>query len=101
MAKQSKIAREYQVTDTIKRYKQKRKQLLKKRRMVINSGEDPWDVMLALQKLPRNASPVRQRRRCQICGRPRGGLRQFGLCRLHFLRYVKSGVIPNVLKSSW
>lgn len=101
MAKQSKIAREKQVSQTVKRYADKRSKLLQERRDIINRGEDPWEVMLALQKLPRNASPVRKRNRCQVCGRPRGGLRTFGLCRLHFLRYVKMGLIPNVLKSSW
>ncbi|MCP3678873.1 MAG: 30S ribosomal protein S14 [Gammaproteobacteria bacterium] len=101
MAKQSKIAREEQVVETIQRFAEKRQQLLKRRQEIINRGEDPWEVMLELQKLPRNASPVRHRHRCQVCGRPRGGLREFGLCRLHFLRYVKMGLIPNVLKSSW
>lgn len=54
-----------------------------------------------LQKLPRNASPVRLRNRCKITGRPRGYLRQFGVCRNMFRQMALDGKIPGVTKASW
>jgi small subunit ribosomal protein S14 len=55
----------------------------------------------ALDKLPKNASPVRLRNRCQITGRPRGNMRQFGVCRNVFREMASSGVIPGLKKASW
>jgi len=54
-----------------------------------------------LAKLPRNASPVRLRNRCKITGRPRGYIRQFGLCRNMFREWALMGKIPGVTKASW
>jgi small subunit ribosomal protein S14 len=54
-----------------------------------------------LAKLPRNASPVRLRNRCKITGRPRGYIRQFGICRNMFRDWALNGKIPGVTKSSW
>ncbi|HCS19464.1 MAG TPA: 30S ribosomal protein S14 [Bacteroidetes bacterium] len=54
-----------------------------------------------LQKLPRNASPVRLRNRCKLTGRPRGYLRQFGVCRNMFRQMALDGKIPGVTKASW
>jgi small subunit ribosomal protein S14 len=56
---------------------------------------------LALQKLPRNANPTRQRNRCEITGRPRGTFRQFGLARSKIRELAFSGDIPGVTKASW
>ncbi len=55
----------------------------------------------ALQKLPRNASPVRLRNRCKLTGRPRGYIRTFGICRNQFRQLASDGKIPGVTKSSW
>lgn len=55
----------------------------------------------ALQKLPRNASPVRLHNRCKITGRPRGYMRQFGLSRINFREMASAGLIPGVTKASW
>jgi small subunit ribosomal protein S14 len=55
----------------------------------------------ALQKLPRNASPVRLRNRCKLSGRPRGYIRDFGICRNMFRQMALDGKIPGVTKSSW
>ena len=55
----------------------------------------------ALDKLPKNASPVRLRNRCEITGRPRGNMRQFGVCRNVFREMAQSGVIPGLKKASW
>jgi len=56
---------------------------------------------VGLQKLPRNASPTRLRNRCNITGRPRGYIRDFGLCRNVFREMASDGKIPGVTKSSW
>ncbi len=56
---------------------------------------------LALDKLPRNASPVRLKNRCKLTGRPRGYMRKFGVCRNVFRQMASDGKIPGVTKSSW
>jgi small subunit ribosomal protein S14 len=55
----------------------------------------------ALDKLPRNASPVRLKNRCQLTGRPKGYMRHFGLCRNMFRDMALEGKIPGVKKASW
>ncbi|MBI1316660.1 30S ribosomal protein S14 [bacterium] len=55
----------------------------------------------ALQKLPKNASPVRAHNRCKLTGRPRGYMRQFGLSRVTFREMALNGLIPGVKKASW
>ena len=55
----------------------------------------------ALQKLPKNASPVRQHNRCKITGRPKGYMRTFGLSRVTFREMANQGLIPGVKKASW
>lgn len=56
---------------------------------------------LALDKLPRNASPVRLKNRCKLTGRPRGYMRKFGVCRNVFRQMASDGKIPGLTKSSW
>jgi len=56
---------------------------------------------VGLSKLPRNSSAVRLRNRCKITGRPRGYMRQFGICRNIFREWAVNGKIPGVTKSSW
>jgi small subunit ribosomal protein S14 len=55
----------------------------------------------ALDKLPKNASPVRVRNRCALTGRPRGNMRQFGVCRHVFREMAGNGLVPGVKKASW
>lgn len=55
----------------------------------------------ALDKLPRNASPVRLHNRCQLTGRPKGYMRHFGICRVIFREMALDGKIPGVRKASW
>lgn len=55
----------------------------------------------ALQKLPKNASPVRGHNRCKLTGRPKGYMRQFGLSRVMFKEMANKGLIPGVKKASW
>ena len=56
---------------------------------------------IALSQLPRNSSPIRQRNRCKITGRPRGYMRQFGISRITFREMASQGLIPGVRKASW
>ena len=79
----------YQEKSFIKKYSEKRKALKK-------AGD--YD---ALQKLPRNASPIRMHNRCKITGRPKGYIRQFGLSRVTFREMANKGLIPGVTKASW
>jgi small subunit ribosomal protein S14 len=65
------------------------------------SDEERAAARLALQKLPRNANPTRQRNRCEITGRPRGTFRQFGLGRAKIRDLAFAGNIPGVTKASW
>jgi len=55
----------------------------------------------ALQKLPKNASPVRGHNRSKLTGRPKGYMRQFGLSRVMFREMANKGLIPGVKKASW
>ena len=65
------------------------------------SPEERYEARLKLQKLPRNASPVRLRNRCAITGRPRGVYRKFGLGRTKLRETAMRGEIPGVIKASW
>jgi small subunit ribosomal protein S14 len=55
----------------------------------------------ALDNLPKNASPVRLKNRCQLTGRPKGYMRHFGICRVIFREMALQGKIPGVKKASW
>ncbi|MCC5025667.1 MAG: 30S ribosomal protein S14 [Candidatus Synoicihabitans palmerolidicus] len=63
--------------------------------------EDFFAAQKKLQQLPRNSSPVRIKNRCNLSGRPRAYLRQFGLSRIQFRELALAGKIPGVIKSSW
>jgi small subunit ribosomal protein S14 len=63
--------------------------------------EERYEARLRLQKLPRNASPVRVRNRCALTGRPRGTFRKFGLARNKLREIAMRGEIPGVIKASW
>ena len=55
----------------------------------------------ALQKIPKNASPVRLHNRCMLTGRPKGYMRQFGISRINFREMALNGLIPGITKASW
>lgn len=59
------------------------------------------EAQIALDKLPKDASPVRLHNRCRLTGRPRGYMRRFGICRVVFREMANDGKIPGVTKSSW
>ena len=65
------------------------------------SPEDRYEARLRLQKLPRDANPVRLRNRCALTGRPRGVYRKFGLGRSKLRDIAMRGEIPGVIKASW
>ncbi len=65
------------------------------------TDEERFEARLKLQSIPRNAAPVRQRRRCAITGRPRGVFRKFGLGRIKIREIAMRGAIPGVIKASW
>ena len=101
MAKKSMVARENKRARTVAKYAAKRAKL-KETIADVNATDDArWEAQIALQKLPRNASPVRQQRRCQITGRPHGVYRKFGLCRNKLREAAMRGDVPGVVKSSW
>ena len=87
--------------ETVKKFPGKRAELMG----LINdqklSPEERYEARLKLQKLPRNASPVRLRNRCAITGRPRGVYRKFGLGRTKLRETAMRGEIPGVIKASW
>lgn len=101
MAKKSMIAREKKRTQTVAKYAVKRAALKAILVDMQASDDEKWDAQVRLQKLPRDASPVRQRRRCQITGRPHGVYRKFGLCRNKLREAAMRGDIPGLVKSSW
>ena len=95
MAKESMKAKERKRASLSARYDEKRSALRKA------AGEGDWDAMFALQKLPLNSMPIRKHNRCQLTGRPRGYMRQFGISRVTFREMALSGQIPGVTKASW
>tara|TARA_B100000767_G_scaffold47545_1_gene42240 strand:- start:938 stop:1207 length:270 start_codon:yes stop_codon:yes gene_type:complete len=89
MAKESMKAREVKRQKMVVKYATKRKAL-----------KEAGDYQ-ALQKLPKDASPVRLHNRCKLTGRPKGYMRTFGLSRVTFREMANQGLIPGVRKASW
>ena len=89
MSKESVKARERKRRVLVEKFAQKRDELKK-------AGD--WE---GLDKLPKNASPVRLRNRCRMTGRPRGYIRMFGISRLVFRDLANAGKIPGIRKASW
>ncbi|MDF4202134.1 MULTISPECIES: 30S ribosomal protein S14 [Maribacter] len=89
MAKESMKARERKREKTVAVYAEKRKAL-----------KEAGDYE-ALQRLPKNASPVRLHNRCKLTGRPKGYMRTFGISRVKFREMANAGLIPGVKKASW
>ncbi len=89
MAKESMKARERKRAKLVAKYAAKREALRE-------AGD--WE---GLQKLPKNASPIRMHNRCKITGRPKGYMRVFGISRVTFREMANQGLIPGVKKASW
>lgn len=101
MAKKSMINREMKRQATARKFADKRAALKKMIASTTASDEERWDAQLKLQRLPRNASPVRQVRRCQQTGRPHAVYRRFGLSRNKLREAAMRGDVPGLVKSSW
>ncbi|MFM6974122.1 MAG: 30S ribosomal protein S14 [Agromyces sp.] len=101
MAKKSKIARNEQRKVVVERYAAKRLELKKALIDPNSTPEQREAARLGLQKLPRNASPIRVRSRDAIDGRPRGVLTKFGISRVRFRDMAHRGELPGITKSSW
>ena len=101
MAKKSKIAKNDQRAVIVERYAAKRLEL--KKALVDPNGTDESReaARVALQRLPRDASPVRLRNRDAIDGRPRGVLSAYGISRVRFRDMAHRGELPGITKSSW
>ncbi|HEY9037127.1 MAG TPA: 30S ribosomal protein S14 [Pseudomonadales bacterium] len=101
MAKKSMLAREKKRAELVAKYAAKRAELKAVVLDPARSDEERWDAQVALQKLPRDANPIRQQRRCRITGRPRGVYRKFGLGRNKLREAAMRGDIPGLVKASW
>ena len=101
MAKSSMKARENKRAKTVAKYAKKRAELKAIIKSATASDDEKWEAQQALQKLPRDANPVRQQRRCQITGRPHAVYRKFGLCRNQIREAAMRGDIPGLVKASW
>ncbi len=89
MARKSVIARERKRQRLVEKYAEKRAEL---------KAQGDYE---ALDKLPRNASPVRLHNRCKLTGRPKGYMRKFGISRVTFRELASNGKIPGITKASW
>lgn len=89
MARKSLIARERKRERLVAKYADLRKQL---------KEEGKWEE---LDKLPRNSNPIRLHNRCRLTGRPKGFMRDFGICRVKFRQMANEGKIPGITKASW
>ena len=101
MAKLALINREDKRAKLVAKFAAKREQLMSVINNASLSDEERFAARLQLQQLPRNASPVRQRNRCALTGRPRGVFRKFGLGRNKLREIAMRGEIPGIVKASW
>ena len=101
MAKKSKIAKNEQRKAKVARFAERRAELKKIIKNPESTDEERMDAQTALNKMPRDASPVRIRNRDVHDGRPRGYIRKFGLSRVRMRGMAHRGELPGVTKSSW
>lgn len=101
MAKLSLKNREAKRAKMVAKYAAKRAELAAIIENVRLSDDERMAARLKLQLLPRNSSPVRQRNRCALTGRPRGVFKKFGLCRNKLRDIAMRGEVPGMCKASW
>ncbi|MEX2130497.1 MAG: 30S ribosomal protein S14 [Pseudohongiellaceae bacterium] len=101
MAKTSMVMREKKRAKIVEKFAARRIALKAVIHDIKASDEEKWEAQIKLQKLPRDASPTRQRRRCRITGRPHGVYRKFGLCRHKLREAAMRGDVPGLTKASW
>ena len=101
MAKTSKIVKNEQRRRLVARYAEKRADLKEIVRRPSSTRDERAAAVSALQRLPRDSSPVRLRNRDAVDGRPRGHLRKFGLSRVRVRELAHRGELPGISKASW
>lgn len=101
MAKLSMLERELRRARSVKKYAQKRAALKAKIIDPKASMEERQQAVIALQKLPRDSSPIRQQKRCNLTGRPHAVYRKFGLSRNKLREATMRGDVPGLRKASW
>ena len=101
MAKVCMVEREKKRIKTVAKYAAKRAELKATIKDMTVDFETRMEAQKALQKLPRNANPVRVQRRCRITGRPHAVYRKFGLCRNKLREAAMRGDVPGLHKASW
>jgi len=101
MAKKSMVMRQRHREQAVKRYAAKRAELKELIRNPRTSDDDKLEAQKRLQKMPRDANPIRLRNRCALTGRPHGFYRKFGLARTKLRETTMRGEIPGVRKASW
>ncbi len=101
MAKKSKVVKNLQRQRLVEQYAKKRSELLSIIKDPKTSIDDKRLAYMKIEKLPRDANPIRVRNRCNLTGRPRAYYRRFGLSRISFREMALKGEIPGVTKASW
>lgn len=101
MAKTSMVEREKKRNKIVRRCVNKRIKLKAIVKSPATSYEEKQEAILQLQKLPKNASPIRLRNRCSLTGRPNGYYRKFGLGRNKLREAAMRGDVPGLVKASW
>ena len=101
MAKVSMINREIKRQKTVEKYAAKRAALKAVIANPDSSFEERMEAQKGLQKLPKNASPIRMHNRCRLSGRPHGYYRKFGLGRNKLREAAMRGDVPGLVKASW
>ena len=101
MAKKSSIEKNKHRRELVKKYADKRDQLLSVANDEARPMEERFEARLKLAELPRNANPTRIRNRCEMTGRPRAVYRKLGLSRIALRELGSKGLIPGLVKSSW
>jgi small subunit ribosomal protein S14 len=101
MAKKSAVNRNLRVKKLVDQYAEKRKALKAIASDESLPLEERFEARLKLAELPRNASPVRYRNRCEVTGRPRGYYRKLKMSRISLRDLGSHGLVPGLVKSSW
>jgi small subunit ribosomal protein S14 len=101
MAKKSMVERNDKRKKIAAKFAERREQIKSTIKNPNSTREQVEEALMAMQKLPRDASPCRQRNRCRITGRPHGYLRKFGLSRNQLRQAAMQGDVPGLVKASW
>jgi small subunit ribosomal protein S14 len=101
MAKKAKVVKNIQRQNIVKRFASKRAELITIIKSPKSSIPEKRLAYQKLEKMPRDANPIRIRNRCNLTGRPRGVYRRFGLSRISLREMANNGLIPGIKKASW